>query len=540
VSLVLLGLSLPALAHAYRASIARFAGDRLSSRLTLVACALAALGRWVLAPKQIVTMYIGYLLTEQAIELSTASHYGLGSLSLYHALFGVLPLDHASLLWTNAVLGVLTLPLAAAFAARLTKSPRTGALFALLVALTPLFVRNDTSDANHVPCLFWAFGGLVSLGAWLDDGRRSGLVASAILLALAANGRPEMPLVVAMWIAVALVATPPPRARWRDPALWVALPLASASVVPHLLHVGAATAMLEERGGLPGAGSAASTASAMLRSLVRLDTLLTPSLYPAALLLLALAAVGLPVRLGGVSLRLRLALALTTAATIALYGMDLCRANMARVHVPGALLCTLLAAISLTALLERAAARSRGALSFAIAIAAALFTATAAPSAAKLFAETNEQTEESLIREAVARLLRDAEYTFVRFARADRDLSSKGSDSTHQHFPDYLLRPPQGRALVSSFRDWIDQPSFDRPAFVFVGLRCYAEFRDEGTKPPHGAALQPACAELRERFELEPVFERDVRNYGDVWLEYYGDAPTFRVGLYRVRALRAR
>jgi hypothetical protein len=34
---------------------------------------------------------------------------------------------------------------------------------------------------------------------------------------------------------------------------------------------------------------------------------------------------------------------------------------------------------------------------------------------------------------------------------------------------------------------------------------------------------------------LEPVFERVIPNRGDVWLEYYGDAPTLKVGLYRIR-----
>jgi len=43
---------------------------------------------------------------------------------------------------------------------------------------------------------------------------------------------------------------------------------------------------------------------------------------------------------------------------------------------------------------------------------------------------------------------------------------------------------------------------------------------------------------MRERFTLDPVIETTTPNRGDVWLEYYGDASQFRLGLYRIRARR--
>jgi CRISPR/Cas system endoribonuclease Cas6 (RAMP superfamily) len=120
--------------------------------------------------------------------------------------------------------------------------------------------------------------------------------------------------------------------------------------------------------------------------------------------------------------------------------------------------------------------------------------------------------------------------------RADRDKSSGGSDFTHHHFPDYLARPPVGPGRVSSIRDFVADPDLTQPSFFYLGMRCYAEFRTVDTPPPHGEALQPACARMRERFVLEPVVETLVPNRGDVWLEYYGDAPELRMGLYRIRA----
>ena len=119
--------------------------------------------------------------------------------------------------------------------------------------------------------------------------------------------------------------------------------------------------------------------------------------------------------------------------------------------------------------------------------------------------------------------------------RANRDRSSPGSDFTHHHFPDYLVRPPEGPGRVSSIRDFIAQPDLDHPAFFYLGMRCYAEFRVPSAPRPHGEALQGACARMRDRFALDPVVERRVKNRGDVWLEYYGDAPELTLGLYRIR-----
>lgn len=338
VALVLLGVSFPALGLAYGRAWRLWAHDGVSKRMVLGATAAAAVLRWLIAPKQIVTMYIGYLLTEQAIDLSASSHYGMGSLALYHTLFGLFPRDHQVLLWTNAVVGVLTLPLAASFAGRLLRDARAGAAFALLVAFTPLFVRNDTSDANHVPVLWWLMGGLVLWDEFLETGRRPALVAATALLALAANGRPEMPLLVPSLLVLFTVALWPPRTRLVQPAVFVAAAIAAVLTLPHALHVVNAAIALDEQDSLPGTGAGGLLRAA--RSLVFQDTVLTPSLYPVALVALAL--LGLLARPPG-TLRARLAIAGAAVLWLGVSGLDLCRANMARVHVPGALLVTMLA-----------------------------------------------------------------------------------------------------------------------------------------------------------------------------------------------------
>jgi hypothetical protein len=532
IALLLLALSVPCLLAATTRALAVWRGeaDAPARRLVLAALGAAAVTRWVIAPKQIVTMYIGYLLTEQAIELSAASHYGMGSLALYHALFAVLPHDHRTLIWINAVVGVLTLPFAATFAARYLRSPRAGAVFALLVALTPLFIKNDASDANQVPCLFWLFGGLVLWDEYLDTGARAALAGAAALLTLAASARPEMPVLLPVLLGVLTLGLAPPRARLRDPALYLAALVGAILVLPHALHVAGAAAALDDRDSLPGASGGLSR---MLGSLWARDTVLTPGLYPVGLVLLAAVGVAGPLlrKESRGALRSRVALLVAAAIALAVYALDLCRANMARVHVPGALLVTMLAAAGLVLLWERLrSAALRGLLVLVVA-------GSAVPTVRTLWAPTNEQAEEDFLQVALAKLPRQP-YTLVRLDRVDRDRASPGADFTHHHFPDYLVRPPMGPGRVSSIHDFIDQPDLDRPAFFYWGMRCHAEFRNEGTPPPHGEATQPACARMRERFTLVPVVETTVPNRGDVWLEYYGDASQLRLGLYRIEPRR--
>jgi hypothetical protein len=281
--------------------------------------------------------------------------------------------------------------------------------------------------------------------------------------------------------------------------------------------------ILVERESLPGFG--VNRLRVLGYFLTAKNTLLTPSLYPVALVAFALLAL---VERDAGRRRARLALAAMSVVALLPYVLDLCRANMARVHVPAALFATVLAAGGLS--------RAWGALRAPVArvVLVAVVAATAVPTALRLWAPTNEQAEEVFLREALAHLPREP-YTLVRTAREDRDRASEDSDFTHHHFPDYLVRPPVGTGTIASVADWIGEPEWSTPAFFYWGMRCYAQFRPEGTPAPRGDNLQPACARMRERFVLEPVVEREVPNRGNVWLEYYGDSPTLKLGLYRIR-----
>jgi hypothetical protein len=492
--------------------------------LVLAAFLLGALLRLVLVPHHLATVFIGYQRAAEAIALVPFAHYGVGSSALYHAVFQLFAPDHRTMMAVNAVCATLTLPLLATFAARLFRDPLTGALTALLVALTPLFVRNDTSDANILPCLLWTFAGLTLWLDHLDTRRLLPLAGATALLALAATGRPELPAVIpALLFASTYLHPRGLRALLAPPSLAAAAAFA-ALITPHLLHIAYAIGWLAASDSLPGASAQRLTDLPTL--FVTRNLLARPTLYPVALSLLALAALAIRRPEGRAPARVTLAL---TALMLVAYAVDLDESNIARVHVPAALTATILAASTLSWLHSKRLGRI-------YLLAALTVTAlTAAPTAARLFAPTNEAQEERLIDALPAMLPADTPYVLVTRGQDDWSRETPDARYTHLYFPSYLFSPPRAPGEVQTISDFLREPTWDRPVFFYQGFRCYADFRRASGPPPPGDDLRPHCRAFRDAFALEPVAERDLPNRGDVWIPYYGDAPTLRVGLYRVR-----
>jgi hypothetical protein len=518
---MLLGGSLPAviMAAGRCLHLLRTRTDRPARALLVVALVVGALLRWVVVPHGIATVWIGYRWTGQAIDLFPVSHYGAGAQAFYHALFALLPWDHRALMAVNAVLGVLLLPVVAALTLRLFRSPLAGALAAFFVAVVPLFVRNDTSDANNVPVLFWLVCGLVLLDAWLEEGRASRAVGAAGLLTLAAVSRPETLALVPLFALLVAFATGRPL-----PSRRLAAGLASGAALlalPHVLHVLNQIRILEARHSLPALDGFSALTVAL--SLSKHNVFLQPALFPVGITLLAVAALVLAGRQ-----RWRPAAACVAGWAVALlvYVVDLDGANVARVQVPAALMATVLAAAGLAWLLERR-------LSLGLA-AASLCLLSAIPGAFTHWAPTNEAVEERIIHEVVDALPEDRPFTLVRISHADQHVPGAPRAFAHSHFPDYHLLPPIRSGRVIDVQTLLDGDAIDEETYFFWGWRCHARFRTAHTDPVPDALVLPACEAVRELFALEPVLQWRVPNHGDVWIRYYPKSPEVTLGLYRL------
>jgi len=484
---------------------------------------VGALLRLVIAPKWTATLFIGYRTVAQVLELPVVPHYGAGVFVFHRPLLELLGRDDAVLLWMNVPLGVVALPLFASLARDLLGDARTAVVATALVAITPLFVRNDASDALQVPMVLWLLGGLVLLREYMQVHAISRLVGAAVLLALVSVSRPEACVVAAFGAALVVLTSDGWRERGKP--LGIAALLVGVLCVPHLVHVFGQVSSLQGRSSLPSLdlGYLLRVPGTLVFTTVLLQLQVFPVVFTAA------SVAGVATASGA---RRRVSFGLVAWGLLAqlVSIVDLGWANLARVLVWQAACAVLLASAGLVWAWDRIV------WSAGRAILVVLVTVNMAATTFPLFSPTNEQAEDDFLREAAARLP-DGPFLLLRPDAKDltRD-ASRGLSHTHAHFPDYLFTPPSNvSGAVSSLGRFLEAPDFSRPVFLFVGMRCYAEYRMEGTPPPKGSNELPACAAFRERFVLEPVLSRTVPNRGDVWLPYYGDAPELTLGLHRVR-----
>ncbi len=526
---LLLAASLPAFALAYRRlwrewSDAPTEADDRASRAMLAACVVGALFRFVIAEPRLATVFIGYRWTQQAIDLFPLPHYGAASALLHHLVFFVTPPHHDALMRLNAALGALTVPLVGTFAWRLFGHRFVGAIATLFAAAIPLFVRNDLSEANGVPSLWWLFGAGVLWQAFLREGRTRELAGAAVLAMLAALSRPEF-LLLAPMALIGSAWAQRESSRLRDRRVIASMIVVLAAMSLQLVFVLNQADALQGRSSLPGLSWSRVADLPFLWSHVNVFT--DGALFPLLLIPFALVLI---VRRDLNGSR-RAALFLLGMAIVAWLSVvvDLDRANVARVQVTSALMVSVLASAGLATVVERL--RSERLKRPALLLFLVALTANAWPSWKALWQPTNEQAEEELIAEALEQLP-ERGATLVRWGRDDLDPALDPHGLTHHHFPDYLLRPPHRDLKARSYREQIAAGA-SGDTYVLLSYRCYAQLRRPSDAAP-AAFVQPTCRELFERFKLAPVFEREAENRGDVWINYFPSAERLHVGLYRI------
>lgn len=520
-AVVLLGLATVALPLAYaRAWQLWRAADPVQERWSAAAWALGAVLRWAVAPLWLTMVFIGYRMTETAIQLVPVNHYGIGASALYHMGFAVLPLDHRSVMAINSLVGVLAMPLHAALALELLGTKRRAIRFLWLLAATPLLIQLDNSEANHVPTLWWLSGGLLLLLHFAQNRSHLTLAASLVLLGLAATSRVELlalaPLLA--YLALWTVQGKRPPLAWRPTGKAALLVLAvGVLLLPQLVNLW--------QSGMPLLPDPLALLGRLALALTQANVLLRTTLFPLGILLAALIAL---------TERKLWPLAAMAVACLLAVAPDVDRGNLVRVQAPAALFACMLAAVGLERLGFAASAPVQpGRLRLAL-VAAALVAASAAATVPFLWAPTNERAEDLFIRDALAHLPAGP-YTLIRLSTEDRVPKQVGLESTTQlHFPDYLVKPPVGQARLTSVAAWLERPDATLPAYFFAGVRCYARWRPDGEPAPAGLSEHPACSQMRKSAKLVPVFQRTVVNQGDVWLNNYGDAPELPLALYKV------
>lgn len=460
-------------------------------------------------PGRLIEMGIGYQLVRFADTLALP-RYGAGTTTLHHLISRVAGTGHHTMLWTHAVLGALTLPVAAAYGKRLladagAPSQRAATLFAGALALTPVLVRSDLTESNLVPVL-WALW--AALLAWRELRGPARVAVTAAGLAFAGLSRPEMIAVApALWLAL--------ERPWRAPrqaALvlgLVAVALApQVAFVTHVIGFETTEQSLHLTKGL----SLDRLLGAIWRNGV-FDPRVTPLLTP----ILALAALALTRARRHVALWL-----LGGLAWVYVYAVDLSGASIPRLHIVGVIPFSLAAALTASWLADKRPALG--------ALAVVAWLLSAAPTAFVLWAPTNEDTDQALFERAATLLPADTPYTLALLASTDAP--DAPGHFTHRHAPTYLYPAADVVPLAALAGTTGDDAS---PAYFLQTTSCYAEI---GRKGSGSEGLLDACAAIHTHFRLEPVFVEAVPNRGNPVhqeLGYYGPDEHFEVGLWRVR-----
>ena len=510
----------------------RLAQTHRHGRYWLLSLVTVAVLTHVLAPSRMVMVYSGYPMVESLVGLEPL-RYGPAANWVYGVPLWTLGADHGVVQVMNRLYGLATLLFLAALASRLApRRPRLALLVALATVTAPLLWRDHASESVLV-------GGMLFLVAALYGLSRADRPTAWLLAvpcgALAALSRPEMALAAPLLalIVLAAVGRAPLRRHW--PGALLAGAALAAVAVPHVLSLEATVGTLSDREALPGLARLASSFWSWFWSP---DTLTVAADWGPALVLPL-------VLLGAVFARgqrlLVVGFLAVAVAWMTFTRVDLPLVSIPRVHVPPWLLLTLGGALGADVVLtwlDDRAPRWRHAGYAMLAVAWAVSAAWTVP---RLYAPTNADAEEALIREALAALPDEGRVCLATVGYDDVPAPGK----THRSFPQYLLRGrPDGVELSHlGAADRFDSGRCTGGRWALLGMRCYMHLREDAAAgpPPPGDQAITACRDLRRTWLLEPVIERRVPNQGDVAFPMYPDGDALTIGLYRIeRRLQGR
>ncbi len=479
-----------------RSALAPPAGAGIPARFlpfAVGAVVLAGLLARLLAPHLLAMHYMGYLLAYDAATLRDIPKYGPGALALYHLLFQATGTSHVAMTYLNAVLGGL-LPLAGgALLASLGAGAGGVASATVLLALSPVFVHDATTESLLVPTTLWTVCALGLFLRWRQGRATLDLLGAALLAVLAMYSRPEsLALVPLAFVLLGFLG--PSSGRSRIAVVAPVLAAVAVLLALRLVHLKVWMDIERALGNLGSLFDTAGYAGLLSRDLAGRSLALWPHFFPSAVTLLAFLGLLLSRRRTVAAALLLLAVAWTAASLV-----DLPYVSVSRVQVPAVGFVALAAGLGAEGLLRL---QSRFLPRFT-AIVLALAEATALASTMvltipALWARTSAADEEDLWVEARAMLPSDP-VVLVR-----RGYQDEPRERLHLYSPDYLFHPPARQDVTVGPDAFRKAPFPGRPAYFLLGTRCYLRSCDAPRE------MHPACRAMLDGYRLQPLVERTV------------------------------
>jgi hypothetical protein len=520
--LVLALIALPALIAATRQALAG-SSERVAGALFALAGVVAI--QLAFVPSTLVGVFAGYASVADAVALAPVAKYGAFTTALYGPALRALGPSTDVVIGLNLVLGLALIPLAGAWAARLSGTARAGWIAILVVGLTPALMRDRASESVLVPVQFALLAGGVHLDRWLEKGGRLHGLGAVAWGALALHGRPEAWLIAPL-LALAWVQCDARVARLRGPGFRLGAGLFLVAVLPRAWSLWHYIGSAARHGDVPGL-SAGGDLAGIWERLQSLNILLSPHLHAVSVTLLALVALFVvrPTRL-----RAALLVGASGLVWILLSTLDLPAVSVPRVQAPALLLAAILAAVALASLAQ-GPERWRRACAY-LGLALALVPRPEVLST--LFVPTNAQGFDQWWRRATAALPAPEKDLCV----VALSMSDPPPDVVLRHLPLYELPRfgPQGESL--SISTFLETPasvlaSECQPIYI-EGPQCYARSFDPAGERPEQAKRLPICQRMHREWALMPLHVEDIPNAGNPDFPFYGASETLRYGLYGI------
>lgn len=462
--------------------------------VALAAVALAGLLLRLVVPHFPVMYYMGYRLATDAAALDVIPKYGSGALAFYHLVFQVTGTSHLVMAFVNSVIGALVPLAGAALAARIGGTRVSVMAVAFGLALIPVFIKDASTESILVPTVLWTLLGLHQFLHYRESRRLIVMAAAWVHLLLAMYSRPEAMVLPGLCLVLLWFHVPGPSdPSYRKPWAWLAtiLVIAHGFIAVRLAHMSVAMELEFARGNTPVLQDTAALVALVPEFFTR-NLVLWPSLFPVGVL--ALAGLGL---LSGATRWKVVSLLVGASAWLGVALVDLPYVSIARVQVPGAVFLVIASGLGAGALWELLTRFFKGRLAPRVAalVLGGGVVASMGATIPGLWAPVNADAEERLLREARA-ALPPQPAVFVR-----RGYEDQPEERLHLYYPDYWFNEGDRDDVVVG-PDWFGKMDVaGRPAYFFLGTRCYMRKCDE-------KGLHPACRRILDGYRLEPIIER--------------------------------
>jgi len=462
--------------------------QRISSRLfwLLLSLSIVAIAIRLLAPHRLTMYFMGYAMIDLADRLYTVPKYGPAGQVLHHLLFMLTGPSHDAVTYLNSVIGGLIVFSGSASLLALGLSTIESLVMAVLLAFTPLFIRDQTSESLLVPMLLWLFLGIAVL--WFRGAVWHKVMGVSFLL-LACFSRAETPFLVPFCLLVLFFAQKPDLSWLRFKGILCFLALVAILYCVRLIHLYFAVAHEVSLGNNPNLTTPLfSQIPGLIFSFFYMNAAFRPSLFPVLITILALLSV--------FGRRRRIALAFLILFCIFAFvsGIDLPYVSIPRIQAPALAFLCACASMGFYEVYSRFRNITYKRVFSCASI--ALYGVSGAWTIPTLYQRLNPDEEEELLHEALEVLPKDKYYVL-----ATRTFFDEPMERVHLHIPSYLF---EGEVIgLDEMQKRLEEGKLKSDAFVLIGVRCYMRACTE-------QGIHPACERAMKMQGLVPLIEKVV------------------------------